>query len=47
MPNPLDTLNDAVFDADSCHSLTGYDCDYIPKNADDFDRHIDEIHGGK
>lgn len=45
--DPLDELNKGVFSPDSCHSLTGYNCDYIPKNSADFEKHLDAKHGGR
>lgn len=41
------SLEDSVFEPDTCHDLTGYDCNYVPKNPTDFERHLDSKHGGR
>lgn len=40
-------LEDSVFQPDTCHTLTGYNCNYVPKNPADFERHLDAKHGGR
>lgn len=47
MDDEADKLKNEVFSPDSCHSLTGYDCNYIPKNSRDFEKHLDKKHGGR
>lgn len=42
-----ESLEDSVFQADTCHTLTGYNCNYIPKSPADFEKHLDQKHGGR
>ncbi len=40
----LDALRKAVFSADTCGDITGYDCHWVITSAKAFEKHLAEVH---